>query len=325
MPSRRVDSEWREFERLVARIEADAHNTGVVVTSPDHIPCNVTGTLREVDASIRQVVDGKSQLFTIECRKRRGRQDVTWIEQLATKRQSIGADKTIAVSASGFSPAAHKVAAIHNIELKTTQDLSVADLNPLARLDFVWFNHKVAAIQSVGFRCFRSLEWQFPEAGEIDGFVPVDTDLNQPIFTNLDEGHSWSINDLWVRLQEVTDPFASITKGDPPVTRTACFPYPGSVELTLPDGNKLLGDVFLTVTLSLEIEQITLDQAKRVDYLSDGPNLQRVEFASQHPSSEEWRLSVQIAADATDVTELRTGGVWPSEKADPAENDEGAS
>lgn len=136
MASPRGDPEWREFERLVARIEADARNAGVVVKSPDHIHCSITGALREVDASIRQVVDGASHLITIECRRRRGRQDVTWIEQLATKRQSIGADKTIAVSASGFSAAAHKVAAAYQIELKATRDLSVTDLNPLGPAGF---------------------------------------------------------------------------------------------------------------------------------------------------------------------------------------------
>lgn len=261
MASHRTDPEWREFEQLVARIETDARDTGVVITSPDHIRCNLTGASREVDASIRQVVDGISRLITIECRKRRGRQDVTWIEQLATKRQSIGADKTIAVSASGFSAAAYKVAAAHQIELKATGDLSVADLNPLARLDFVWFTHKVAKLQSVGLRFFQSLEWKLPEVGDVDCILPTDTDLDQPIFANMDEGHSWSINDLWHQLQQATEPFIGIAKGAPPVTRTACFPYPGNVEALTPDGPRRLGELFLTVALSLEVEQVTLEQA----------------------------------------------------------------
>lgn len=324
MPPRRTDPEWREFERLVARMEADARDAGVEVTSPDRIRCTVTGALREVDASIRQVVDGMRQLITIECRKRRGRQDVTWIEQLATKRQSIGAERTIAVSASGFSAAAHKIAAVHKIELKATRDLSVADLNPLARLDFVWFSHKVAKLQSVGLRYFRSRGWKSPEAGDIDYSLPADTDSNRPIFTNLDEGHSWSINDLWLQLQEATEPFVGIARGDPPTTRTACFPYPGNVQIMTSDGHKLLGDVFLAVALSLEVEQITLEQAKKVGYLSSGRNLQRVEFTSQRPASEEWRVSMQLPSDAANLGELRTGGIWPTGKAGSFEDDGGA-
>lgn len=325
MVSQRTDPEWREFERLVARIETDARDSGAVVTSPDHIRCTLTGALREVDASIRHVVDGASRLITIECRKRRGRQDVTWIEQLATKRQSIGADKTIAVSASGFSAAAHKVAAAHQIELKATRDLSVADLNPLARLDFVWFTHKVAKLQSVGLRFFRSLEWKLPEAGDVNCTLPSETDPHLSIFTNKDEGHSWSINDLWHQLQHATEPFADIAKGKPPVTRTACFPYPGNVEVWTPDGPRRLGEVFLTVALSLEVEQITLEQAKKLDYRATGQDLQRVEFASQRPATQEWRVSLQLPSDATDLGELRTGGSWPTRNTRPSADDGGVS
>lgn len=312
MASHRTDPEWREFERLIARIETDARDSGVIVTSPDHIRCTLTGALREVDASIRQVVGSVSRLITIECRKRRGRQDVTWIEQLATKRQLIGADKTIAVSASGFSAAAHQVAAAHQIELKATKDLSVADLNPFARLDFVWFTHKVAKLQSVGLRFFRSLECKLPETGDVNCILPTDTNADQPIFTNKDQGHSWSINDLWHQLQQSTEPFIGITKGRRPVTRTACFPYPGNVEVLTPDGPRRLGEVFLTVALSLEVEQITLEQARKVDYSATGQGLQRVEFASQRPEAQEWRVSLQMPSDATNLGELRTGGSWPT-------------
>jgi hypothetical protein len=79
---RRQDPEWREFERLVARIEADAGPRGMIVTSPDRIRCNVTGRLREVDASIRSRIGTAEMLITIECRRRATIQDVTWIEQL---------------------------------------------------------------------------------------------------------------------------------------------------------------------------------------------------------------------------------------------------
>lgn len=49
----------------------------------------------------------------LECRKRGRRADDTWIEQLATKRAKIGAVKTIAVSASGFSDSAQLTAGQH--------------------------------------------------------------------------------------------------------------------------------------------------------------------------------------------------------------------
>src|ERR1043165_7781512 len=47
---------WRDFEELVARIEALYLPTGAIVKSPDRIPDKDTGRLREVDVSIRMTV-----------------------------------------------------------------------------------------------------------------------------------------------------------------------------------------------------------------------------------------------------------------------------
>ena len=50
MSVRRQDKPgWREFEKLVARIEADAGPLGIKVTSPDRVRCKVTSRLREVE------------------------------------------------------------------------------------------------------------------------------------------------------------------------------------------------------------------------------------------------------------------------------------
>src|SRR3546814_447 len=146
----RKEPEWREFERLVARIEADAGPRGMTVTSPDRIRCKTTGRLREVDASIRSRTGTVEMLVTIECRRRTNIQDVTWIEQLVTKKHAIGADHTIAVSASGFSENAQKIADQNGISLRIISDVGIEDINALLRLDFVVFWHKACAITRVG-------------------------------------------------------------------------------------------------------------------------------------------------------------------------------
>jgi hypothetical protein len=113
----------REFEQLVERLEAALSPAGAVVTSPDRIPDKTTGELREVDVSIRYRVGTADILITVECRDRSAVQDVTWIEQIAAKSRDIGAALTIAVSSSGFSPAAITKAQLHNILIRTTRDL----------------------------------------------------------------------------------------------------------------------------------------------------------------------------------------------------------
>ncbi len=163
---------WREFEQLVARLEADCGPLGLIVTSPDRLPCKITGRAREVDASIRSKVGSSEVLITIECRKRRPRQDVTWIEQLATKRANLGVDRTIAVSSSGFSPEAEALARHYGIALRRVSEVSAADLNRLMCLDFVLFNHKRCALAGVGVRLFRPTKWELPQPEQVDFILP---------------------------------------------------------------------------------------------------------------------------------------------------------
>ncbi len=65
-----MSKDWREFEKRVARIEAALAPSGAVVKSPDRVRDLVTGSYREVDASIRYKVGTVPVLITIECRKR---------------------------------------------------------------------------------------------------------------------------------------------------------------------------------------------------------------------------------------------------------------
>ena len=300
---------------MVARIEADAGPRGMTVTSPDRIRCKTTARLREVDASIRSQTGTVEMLVTIECRRRADIQDVTWIEQLVTKKHAIGADHTIAVSASGFSKNAHKVAAENGISLRKISEVGIEDINSLLRLDFVLFWHKACAISRAGIRKFRSLDWKMPNPSDVDFELPGNTDPFAPIFRNDETGATWSLNDLWHQVQEAADPFEGVEKAQPSILRTACFPYPGTVTLTTADGPVQLGDVMLTVGLWIEAETVALDAADKVEYSSeDIQALQRVEFASHRRKDKDWRISLQIPKKSEIVDDLRTGGAWPGKE-----------
>lgn len=316
MPNRNQDPDWREFERLVARIEADASPRGIVVTSPDRIRCNVTGKLREVDASIRSTVGTAEVLITIECRLRSRVQDVTWIEQLIAKKQSIGADRTIAVSATGFSQDAKTVAAAGGITLRRLSEIGVEDINALLKLDFVLFWHKTCAITRVGVRKFRSLDWRIPaNVGDVDFHLPETIDPLAEIFSSSETRERWSLNDLWHQVQEVADPFAGVAKNEAPALRTACFPYPGTVALTFSGEEHILGDVILTMKLWIEAEKVSINDALKVNYGADGiTNLQRVEFASQNSTTNDSRISLQIPEDSDDIQDIVVGGNYPAER-----------
>ena len=93
---------WQKFQELIAHIESflvsQNLSSSPIVKSPDYIPDLDTGRKREVDASIRYKVGSIENLTIIECRKRKHKQDVTWIEQLSSKKDNLGAHQFIAVS-----------------------------------------------------------------------------------------------------------------------------------------------------------------------------------------------------------------------------------
>lgn len=121
----------REFELLTSRIEGALAPTGARIKSPDRIKDKITGQFREVDVSIRYTVGSVELLITIECRDRSRIQDVTWIEQIATKRAHIGADRTIAVSSTGFTGAAIRAANAHGISIRLISEITDEDLRSL--------------------------------------------------------------------------------------------------------------------------------------------------------------------------------------------------
>ena len=287
--------EWREFEKLVARIEKDAGPAGVAVKSPDRVRCKTTGRLREVDATVRSVAGTSNILVTIECRKQKHRQDVRWIEQLATKKQLIGAARTLAVSSTGFSADACKVAATLGIDLRVISDVSIDDLNKLIALDFVLLNHKSASILSVGLKYFRNEKWTLPNSEVFDQVLPQDTDVDLPIFCNTSTALRWSLNDLWKQVQESVDPFTGIERNGEIVVRTACFPFAGNVVVETPAGSQVLGDAVISFSLSIRVEQVSLNAATKIQYTSpEGLALQRVEFKSLDHDTADVGITLQM-------------------------------
>jgi hypothetical protein len=122
---RRATPEWREFERFVAMVEAGLAHRGALIRCPDRLRDSVTGRLREVDASLLHP-DGTRVI--LECRLRGRVQDDTWIEQLAVKREKVGAALAVAVSSQGFSASATKTAAHYGILLRRMADVTANEV-----------------------------------------------------------------------------------------------------------------------------------------------------------------------------------------------------
>jgi hypothetical protein len=189
----------RAFEMLVSRIEGILAPRGVVVTSPDRIPTLTTGKLREVDASIRYKLGSIDVLITVECRERSRAQEVTWIEQLATKKAAIGAMHTIAVSSKGFSEEALTQARLLGIGTRLCEDVKDADI-------LSWANELTVIDGRKDLRLGEQVEmhWYEGPGGTVDLDPTVALQLKElgwkaPIFLEQPDGQARTLLDIIVK------------------------------------------------------------------------------------------------------------------------------
>lgn len=70
------------------------------------LPERGDGTEREVDVLLTFSQSGLPVRIAIECRNWRIKHDVAWIDLLIGKYRDLGIDKVVAVSSTGFTPAA---------------------------------------------------------------------------------------------------------------------------------------------------------------------------------------------------------------------------
>jgi hypothetical protein len=220
----------RDFEEMIAFLERSLDSAGIEVKSPDYIRGKNSGSMREIDATIRDKIGSAELLVIVECRDRQGIQDVTWIEQLPKKATDVGASKVIAVSSTGFSPGAKNVAASNNIDLRT-----YAEVNPNEIL--LWFGFAEIPIAkrvfdiihvTMNFDPQETVPVMFPQEVEASLFPVFDTQA--PIFCWKEEGTQICFMDIWNRL-----PNDSIYKDVP----TDGSKIRKAVTIRTPDSNSL--------------------------------------------------------------------------------------
>lgn len=120
----------RDFELLIEKIKKVLLPIDSIIKSPDFLPDLVSGNKkREVDISIRTIINSSPILITVECRDRNvSNEDTTWIEQLVTKANDLGIHKTIAVSSKGFSEQAIIKANHYGIGIRVLKEITDKDI-----------------------------------------------------------------------------------------------------------------------------------------------------------------------------------------------------
>lgn len=250
----------KETEELVEALEASVgKEDGVEVKSPDYIPDRDTGEPREVDVAVRIKSGSHRILIILECRDRQGAQDVTWIEQLATKRASVGADKAIAVSTSGFTGPAQKKAVACMVELRTVREfkgISAAALLQGFPITVAMHNPTgLVATLHVGPEDDTAEYNDLAAVKKRDGVGPLfeaQWTLHQRAFSSEKTGGRLSMHDLMGRPPLIEAVFSAKSNGEQ-VHAEAVYGQRGDfVFVDTPQGRKRLLAIEGEITVSIE-------------------------------------------------------------------------
>ena len=99
------------------------------VKSPAYLTDIITGQKREVDVLVEYYDnEGKLRKMSIECRDRKNKEDVTWIEQLRTKKEDLELDFIIATTTYDFSAPAIIKAKNYGIIVEKAEMFDIATI-----------------------------------------------------------------------------------------------------------------------------------------------------------------------------------------------------
>jgi len=118
-----MPTDGKSLEQLVELLEK-MDMEGAEIKIRDKIYDKVAKENREIDVSVRFRKGSHDFLIIFECRDRSRKNGPDWIEQIVQKTRDLGANKVVAVSASGFTKGAIEKAKHHGIILRTIKEIS---------------------------------------------------------------------------------------------------------------------------------------------------------------------------------------------------------
>jgi hypothetical protein len=275
---------WKDFEELVAAIEAAAAPRGAIVTCNDHLPDMITGEKRQVDVSIRFRAGTTDILIIIECHDRHRTEDVRWVEEMVMKLRNLAASKIILVSSTGFTQTAKKKAEHYGVDIRELSEIYVADIED-------WFLphgivHLFRLVEDA--QCTVLLTSEPASALEIDANKPllthklVHTPFPAVLFLNFiemrDPNRFWAVP-LDGRKTRMTFEFNGTDPDLVPVPLGV--PKPEGSQLRLVQGTNQLdiSKLILSFHISYEVAAFALEDGKHHLYgPPGGPKIQHTQF-----------------------------------------------
>ena len=113
---------WIDFEATIAQLEHMLSSVGAKVKHNVQLRDRFDG-LRQVDAAV-WIENGTSTILIImECRNREKVSDITWVEQVVSKKKNLRVDRAIMATNNPLTVPAQRLAADEGIELRTLEEI----------------------------------------------------------------------------------------------------------------------------------------------------------------------------------------------------------
>lgn len=133
------------LEKLHKIIDKDAYD----IQSPMYVKDVDTGKQRELDVGIRKKnADNEDVLIAIDCRDRKGVQDVRWVEELMGKKVSVGANVYYVITSSSFTHEAQLKALARGIILRRVEHLSPEEIEEFIHDDYIQIHYVESALEA---------------------------------------------------------------------------------------------------------------------------------------------------------------------------------
>jgi Restriction endonuclease len=305
-----MSKDWKEFEELVARIESALVPLGAVVKPNDWIKNNLTGRKRQVDASIRFTLGTSPILITVECRKRKHKQDDTWIEQLVAKKQNLGASKTIAVTTEDISEQAKINARFYGIDIRKVSGISREDI--LDWLDVGEIRHTLQRpiITDATISLYHELGEISPQLHQSIIELANKDVLRAEIFIRISDGRRLSVDKILdIAFAAGLDFFSDIPKDAGTVHKKAVINFAeGSLGILTENGQQDVSRITLGVDVTTLVE---VSPIGNMGFSYSGPEMPTVQGIESHAVM--WGESVttslvkQDGSDVVHITVTRKG------------------
>lgn len=123
MTAKNEKRDWKGYEKIIHKIYSELEPVATV-TLNDHILGNETGTLRQIDVSIKSNIAGHEILVIVQAKDHKKRADIKIVGEFDSVIRDVRASKGILICNSGFTRTAKEYAQKLKIDLCTAHDAS---------------------------------------------------------------------------------------------------------------------------------------------------------------------------------------------------------